>query len=59
MLHVCGIDKVKSEMITLGASVSKYDHSLFMWHENGQIIGILVTHVDDFTFGDWKYKEEV
>jgi hypothetical protein len=49
-------EKVKSEMILLGAMVSKYDHSLFVWHNNCQLIGILVTHVDDFTFAgtkDW------
>ena len=57
-------DKVKTEMITLGASVIKYDHSLFMWHENGQIIGILVIHVGFYVWwyyklgeeSDWKYK---
>ena len=52
-------DKVKSEMISLGAVVSKYDHSLFMWHNNGLLIGILVTHVDDFTFAgtaEWEKK---
>ena len=52
-------DKVKAEMILLGASLSKYDHSLFMWHENEQLIGILVTHVDDFIFAgttDWEKR---
>ena len=44
-------NKVKAEMIQSGAEVSKYDNSLFMWHnENDDLIGVLVTHVDDFTF---------
>jgi transposase InsO family protein len=52
-------DKVKAEMILLGASVSKYDHSFFMWHEYEKLIGVLVTHVDDFTFAGtaaWETK---
>ena len=49
-------NKVKSEFKKLGAVLSKYDNSLFMWHKDGQLVGILVCHVDDFTFAgtaDW------
>ena len=50
-------EKVKSEMKLLGATLSKFDNALFMWHKNEEVIGILVTHVDDFIFGgtdEWK-----
>ena len=31
--------------------VSTYDNALFLWHDdNGMLIGILVSHIDDFAF---------
>ena len=51
-------NKVKSEFVEkLGATLSKYDNSLFMWHKEGKLVGILVCHVDDFTYAgtpDWE-----
>ena len=50
-------EKVKSEMKFSGATLSKFDNALFMWHRKDKLIGILVTHVDDFVFGgidEWK-----
>ena len=43
-------DKVRSEMKRFGATVSKFDKAVFMWHENDKLIGLLVSHVDDFSF---------
>ena len=31
--------------------MSTYDNALFLWHDdNGMLIGILVSHADDFAF---------
>ena len=30
---------------------SKYDPAVFYWHHNGELHGIICTHVDDFLFG--------
>ena len=43
-------DKVRSEMKRFGVTVSKFDKAVFMWHENDKLIGLLVSHVDDFSF---------
>ena len=43
--------KVKSTLLELGAILSVYDHCLFMWYDTqGRLIGVLVSHVDDFAF---------
>ena len=49
--------RVTEEMIRLGGVVSIYDKCLFMWHENNKLIGVLITHVDDFQYcgsEEWK-----
>ena len=42
---------VKDELIKLGVKCSKYDPVVFYWHHNGELHGIICTHVDDFLFG--------
>ena len=42
--------RVKNELSTLGAIQSSFDMALFVWHENKELCGILVAHVDDFAF---------
>ena len=32
--------------------ISRYDYAVFMWHENGQLVGVIVLHVDDFIYCD-------
>ena len=32
-------------------SISQSDPSVFVWHSNAMLDGILCTHVDDFLFG--------
>ena len=44
-------EKVRKTLMSLGATVSSYDNCLFTWYDNDQLIGILVSHVDDFAFG--------
>ena len=36
----------------MGGRRSKLDPTLFVWKKRGKIIGIMVTHVDDFCFGE-------
>ena len=43
--------RVKDEMMKLGGEMNLYDQALFTWHEKGELIGILVSHVDDFVYG--------
>ena len=43
-------DRVCQEMKKLGATVSLYDKSVFMWHENNKLVGVAITHVDDFEY---------
>ena len=33
------------------ARASKYDPPIFYWHFNGQLMGIMSTHMDDFCWG--------
>ena len=40
--------RVVDELSNLGVSVSKYDKALFMWHQCGDVEGVMVVHVDDF-----------
>lgn len=51
-------DKVRSEMKRFGATITKFDKTVFMWHENEKLVGLLVCHVDDFLFAGteiWKH----
>ena len=42
-------DRVREVLVELGAKVSLYNYSLFIWFNGrGQLIGLLVSHVDDF-----------
>ena len=44
-------NRVREVLTDLGGKVSLYDHSLFLWfNERGKLIGILVSHVDDFVY---------
>ena len=45
--------RVSEVLFKLGAVVSAYDNALYLWFEkndNGKLIGMLVSHVDDFAF---------
>ena len=42
-------DKVVEVLLNLGGTLSTYDKALFLWYDQqGNLIGILVCHVDDF-----------
>ena len=41
-------EKVHKTMKHLNGSVSKIDPSVFYWHNEGMLIGVLAIHVDDF-----------
>ena len=52
--------KVEEKLTDLGGKVSLYDQSLFLWHEDNQLVGIVVAHVDDFTYcGTARWHEGV
>ena len=47
-------------MIKLGAKISLFDKSVFMWHENSKLVGVIITHVDDFEYcGTLNWQKEV
>ena len=53
-------DRVCQEMKTLGATVSLYDKSVFIWQENNNLVGVVITHVDDFEYcGTLKWQDKV
>ena len=53
-------DRVCQEMKKMGATVSLYDKSLFMWHEDSRLVGLLISHVDDFEYcGTFNWQKEV
>ena len=44
-------ERVEQELVQLGGKSSIYDDAMFMWHDNnGELIGLLVSHVDDFVY---------
>ena len=48
--HTC-YERIHAEFKRLGGVVSIYDNALFFWHDdNGMLIGILVSHTDNFAF---------
>lgn len=52
--------KLRSEIIKLGGTVSRYDPALYMWYDKKKLYGILVTHVDDFLYcGTDQFLENV
>ena len=53
-------DRVCEEMTKMGATVSIYDKSVFMWHEDSKLVGLIITHVDDFEYcGTLKWQKQV
>ena len=43
--------RVNCELTNLKEIVSTYDNALFLWHDaNGNLMGILAMHIDDFIF---------
>ena len=52
---------MKEVLLGLGAIISAYDNALFLWHDdNGELFGMLVSHVDDFAFcGNPRFQTEV
>ena len=53
-------DRVCEEMKKMGATVSIYDKSVFMWHEDSKLVGLIITHVDDFEYcGTLKWQRKV
>ena len=54
-------NRVKEFLVQLGGQISIYDNALFLWHDKfGQLIGMLVSHVDDFAFcGNEVFIEQV
>ena len=52
--------RVKEVLLKLGGVVSAYDNALYLWFDNGNLIGVLVSHVDDFAFcGSDKFHDSV
>ena len=52
--------RVRSELIKLGAKVSRLDPALFSWEKNGSVQGILCLYVDDILWaGEECFKEGV
>ena len=52
--------RVVEELSNLGATISKYDRSLFTWKNNNSLHGMLVVHVDDFLWcGSQEFYNEV
>ena len=43
-------DKGRKEMKRFGATISIFDKAVFKWHNIEKLVGLLVTHVDDFSF---------
>ena len=43
---------VRDQLLNSGARVSKYDEAIFTWYFDGQLQGIMCTHVDDFLWGE-------
>ena len=39
---------MREELLKTGDIKSKYDNTIFYWHQNNQFQGILSSHVDDF-----------
>ena len=46
-----GMTSVHEVLIALGAIVSSFDNALFIWYDcDGNLMGVLATHVDDFIY---------
>ena len=52
--------RVSEVLLKLGAVVSAYDNALYLWFDNDKLMGMLVSHVDDFAFcGNSKFHNTV
>ena len=52
--------RVKSEMKSLSVEMCSLDNSLFMWHVNGRLEGLICIYVDDFLWtGTVLFETEV
>ena len=43
-------ERVCEEMKRLDGKMSVFDKSVFLWHKNNQLIGLMAMHVDDFQY---------
>ena len=52
--------RVKSQLLSLSAEVCPLEPSLFSWHHDGKLHGIICVYVDDFLWmGTWVFQERV
>ena len=52
--------RVNKEVLKRGATVSKYDSALLLWHKDGKLFGILAAYVDDFAYcGTYEWERTV
>ena len=52
--------RVKNELINLSVQMCGLDNSLFMWHRNGKLEGIICIYVDDFLWsGTENFEKQV
>ena len=42
--------QMRGEIKRFGPTISKFDNTVLMRHENEKLVGIVVSHVDDFLF---------
>ena len=53
-------DRVTEEMTRLGGTRSLYDKCMFLWHKGSTLVGMIITHVDDFEYcGTEEWKADV
>ena len=52
-------DRVRKFMIQNGCKVSSIDPALFLWHDEGRLVGIIAVHVDDFLWSGTKQFENI
>ena len=49
--------QIKAFVLTNGGKVSEIDPSMFTWHENNSLTGVIIVHVDDFLLaGNEKFQ---
>ena len=54
------VSRVNKEMLKRGATVSKYNSALVLWHKDGKLVGILAAYVDDFAYcGTYQWERIV
>ena len=52
-------DRIEKELLDLDGRTSKYDDAMFLWYKDNSLIGMIVSHVDDFIYvgtSDWHEK---